>query len=278
MRILIGLVLVSVVGVSIIHGAAIDTTRGDIEKSINDEIARLELLSKNEWVKLVNMMNQLNTQWDALVSDMASVFVPSDALLVNTTLLSPVCIVQSATTHRLDGTPSHAFFCCHRGRLSPLLKIFTQAQTHFFGQTDTFFSWSLEEFILNIKNSMLNDMQGFVWKTCKDDIRIHIPEQNYVRALGYFLVGGSTSSLYDFIDISIQSFKGCITQIPPATRCISTSAIGPGSINTTFLEIENNAVFRNFCSTQALDAFDSFQTTGACNVADWEKSLVGPLA
>jgi len=258
--------------------AQVDTSGGEIAKSINAANAALVAEAELSWQRTLVLFEEMNELWTGLAHNASRLYVPTDQADVRDMLTVPECVVRDAEQHEFNGTASHEFMCCHRSRFAPLRRIVhlgTEALTD--SVTDSF-GTSPEKVVTNIGDMMRNDMQGYVWHGCKDDVSFHTPEQNLVRALGYRLVAGEITSMYQFVKVSLSSLLACIYDAPLPPYCVSDAPLQLSNMSIPSLLYESNPNFAVFCSQEKLEAYEDFRITGTCTDEDWAKAKVGPAA
>lgn len=256
--------------------AQIDTQNGDIAQSI--AIAKNDNLETSEtaWLQTTALLEEMNRVWEIVANRTAQLYISVDQADVKTMLLNPACIVRPAIEHEYNSTATHEFMCCHRKRFSPLRRIVhmaTSALTD--GVTDSI-GTTPEKVLTNIGEMMKTDMQGYVSRGCKDDISIHVPEQNIVNSVGYNVVAGEILSMYQFVQVSISSVLACIYDpiLPP--YCISDTPLMLSNMTIPSLLYESNPNFGAFCSFDKLQAYETYRITATCTQSDWTKAMAGP--
>lgn len=255
--------------------AQIDTNNGDIAQSI--VVAKNDLLDTSEtvWEQTTAMFEQMNLIWDQVATNTSQLYITSDQTDVKEMLTIPACVVGLPIEHEYNSTLTHVFMCCHRRRFSPLRRIVHLATSMLTDGTTDSVGTTPEKVLTNIGEMMKTDMQGYVSRACKDDISIHVPEQNIINSVGYNVVAGEILSMYQFVQISISSLLSCIYEpvLPP--YCISSTPLMLANMSIPSLLYESNPNFAVFCNFGKLQAYETYRTSAKCQQSDWQKALLG---
>lgn len=271
-------IIVIIVAGCMLANAQIDTSGGEIAKSLNTANAELESESMLAWSRTLILFEEMNSLWTEVSQNASRLYIPGDQPDVLNMLRQPDCLVRISDQHRFNGTSTHEFMCCHRRRFAPLRRIVHIATEKLTDSITDSFGTSPEKVLLGIGEMIKNDMQGYVWRGCKDDISFHTPQQNIVRSIGYNMVAGEITALYEFVKISISSLLACIYDTPLPPYCISDVPLQIGNMSIPSLLYESNPNFAIFCSQEKLEAFEVFRIEGDCTEEDWAKALVGPTS
>jgi hypothetical protein len=190
---------------------------------------------------------------------------PSDAATVLQLLSSPVCpYTTNGSFYFTNFTAAEQFVCCHLTVLdSPGWdNIMTQLQTYFFqpGYIPYSFEPRVVDQLYNVATLRAIETESIDTRVCKDDLRIHNPETDILRAqlLGQIL--GVILRTYNYITARCVALQTCLAYPTVTTGCATN--IGPilnADVTPNMNFVNYDLFFQNICGPGALAAFNTYQ-------------------
>jgi hypothetical protein len=241
-----------------------DTPGGDIQESLT--VSRNDIIAdgKTKWDDTVAIFESTNKQWTRVAKNASALFIASNQSTVLDMLQEPECVVQSSDDHRINGTATLEFLCCHRRRLAPLRRILDMAYTKLTENVADALSTTPEQVIKNINDIMENDLLGSLLEECIDDPSINTPQAQVVRVLGARIVGVDLLCAYEFVVINLSSLLQCIQEPVLPDYCISNQPLELSDGQIAVIAFESNPDVAAVCSAQKLQAFENFRLFPAC--------------
>lgn len=189
---------------------------------------------------------------------------PTDAANMLQLLSTPQCpYTTNATFYYYNMTAAEEFVCCHLTVLdSPGWDdVIIQLQHYFFypGYTPYSFESRVVDQLYNVASLRVIETESIDTRVCKDDIRIHNPETDILRAQMLGKILGVLLRTYDYISARSQSMQTCLTYPTLSTHCVTN--IGPtlgGDIAPNMDFVNYDLFFQNICGPAALAAFNTY--------------------
>lgn len=193
-----------------------------------------------------------------------SLLFPLDGAAVFSLLADPACpFTTNASFYYYNMTAAEAFICCHLTVLNApgWDDIMAQLQHYFFSPAyvPDGFQGRVVDQLYNVQILRTIEAEVVNTRACKDDLRIHNPESDVLRAelLGQMM--GEILRTYNYIGATAISLSTCMNYPALTTGCAtSTGPLLGVDIIPNMQFVAYDAFFQSICGAGALTAFNTY--------------------
>lgn len=241
-------------------------TDAEIERQVVESAGVLVNQTTISWQDTARLYVLTNDALDTALRNISALYPPSNSSAIEAIFAPERCTIVGANEYALNATASLEFMCCHVRRLRvPGLQGLAQyaAQAFFFGGSgdDPTATRALAN-LAWLRGAMLN---GYVAGACKDDRRLHDPQQSGLMALAMReTVAGPVKSTYDAITAAANNAARCIGAPTATTGCRSNTFLSLADFTPNINFILDDPAYQEVCTPSALGAFELARVTPVC--------------
>ena len=179
---------------------------------------------------------------------------------------TPCPYVDDALYHNNNQTAAQEFICCHLSVLvyPGMTGFMARLEQYFWGYpSGDYVNMIVTEQLWNVRELRQTEEQEIQVRRCKDDLRIHSPETETLRAeqIGHIL--GAIYRVYMTLLARAYSLQGCLSASTTLTGCLTSAApalyVDIAAPNSKFVEYD--PFFMEMCGGDALSAFETVRST-----------------
>lgn len=255
----------------ILLAACVDSQQNspDAEAIVTASIASysLDLVADGQrrWAAVAASMATLNDQVGYFAGNVSLFYNTSaDKSAISDLILQPVCAVQPSTTLYTNFTAAQEFFCCQLRRVRPpgVFALYADLYEHYLGVDsviglDTTVASTL---LLNLIYEKDTTIDGYEISACKDDIRVHVPEQAILSSIGANVRLAPLQDAYSFMSLNLQSLSVCVTTSP--SPCLASDLLS--SLSISYAIVDHDPLYQRVCSYSVLQSIESARATSTC--------------
>lgn len=215
-------------------------------------------------------LDLVNTARAAAALNVSMLFIqPTDAALVYNLVSNPPCAIKASVNDYIHNeTSAQEFICCHLQSLSApgLDDLMVQISQYILSQTSTAsVAPRVLDYIANVQLLRDTEFLSITAGICKDDLRIHNPESQTVRAEMIGQILGGILRTYRYVAARAVSLQGCLGNPTIATGCIFNAPIPFFALTPNFAFSSYDPYYQSICGLPALVAFEQYRAApGYC--------------
>jgi len=255
---------------TVIFFALLSNGQSDVNDAFNQN-AQAEATSKTReetitWTQLTFLFALINQQSMTTIDAISQLYASNETQTVSGLLLNPNCTIFSESEYVANKTNVWVSICCELQRVTfpAMTKMIAQAYTFYHGVAIDVDQAALSQQIVNINQTMNQDILGFKAIACSQDKTIVIPDQSCVRAQGIFPIVSQIYKALQQLKILANQLVGCINNPTTLTGCVNNSTLTLGVVAPNLQYFQYDPVFYATCSQSALINFNSLQYTLGC--------------
>jgi hypothetical protein len=235
------------------------TTDDAIEFNVQESASQLTNQSEVKWRQTAEVFSRTNQALELAVYNISQLYIPADRAAFVDIMLGTICEVAPSEIYAENATAVFDYLCCQVRRLrSPALqRVIVFAHAFYFGVAQNSAADTADRALINFMIMQSRDLRGYIAGSCKDDRRLHDPQQSLALALEAGLpVAGTFRGAYNLFAREAVMLRGCIGQPLINTGCLQNTELTLAQVtpNTNF--IVNDPSFQDTCVPQVLANFE----------------------